>query len=167
MAKGLMISRKDLVKYTSLSGNIDTDKFIQYVLIAQEITVQQLLGTDLYEKIQGDIESSSLTGDYLTLVNDYIKPVLIHAAAVQYIPFASYTFGNKGVFKHTSETGETVSKEEVDYLVEEERDTMQFYADRLIDHLSFNAPSKYPEYNTNTNEDISPITGQSYTGWVL
>ena len=88
MAKGLMISRKDLIKYTSLSGSIDTDKFIQYVLIAQEITVQQLLGTDLYEKIQTDIEGSSLTGDYSTLVNDYIKPVLIHAAAVSYIPFA-------------------------------------------------------------------------------
>jgi len=74
MAKGLMISRKDLVKYTSLGGNIDTDKFIQYVLIAQEITIQQLLGTDLYEKIQTDIESSSLTGDYLTLVNDISNP---------------------------------------------------------------------------------------------
>jgi hypothetical protein len=98
MAKGLMISRNDLVKYTSLSGNIDTDKFIQYVLIAQEITVQQLLGTDLYEKIQTDIEGTSLSGDYLTLVNDYIKPVLIHAAAVQYIPFASYTFREQGCF---------------------------------------------------------------------
>ena len=167
MAKGLMISRKDLVKYTSLSGNIDTDKFIQYVLIAQEITVQQLLGTDLYEKIQTDIEGSSLTGDYLTLVETYIKPVLIHAAAVQYIPFASYTFGNKGVFKHTSETGESVSKEEVDYLVEKERSVMQFYADRLIDHLSFESASKYPEYNTNSNDDVNPITGQFYTGWVL
>lgn len=167
MAKGLMITRADLVKYSNLNGNVDVDKFIQFILIAQEIDIQQLLGTDLYEKIQTDIESSSLAGNYLSLVNNYIKPVLIHSAMVYWLPFSYITIGNKGLFKHTSENATAVDKSEVDYLVEKERDIMQFYADRLIEHLSFNAPSLYPEYNTNSNDDISPITGQSYTGWVL
>ena len=165
MATGLFIKRDDLVRHTSLNGGVDTDKFLQYILIAQEITLQPILGTDLYEKIQTDIENSQLTGNYETLT--YIKPVLIHAAMVQYLPFAAFTIGNKGIYKHSTENGDTASKNEIDYLVEKERDIMQFYIDRLTDYLTHEAPSKFPEYYTNTNEDISPLHGQSYEGWVL
>jgi len=167
MATGLMIKRDDLVRFTSMNGNVDTDKFIQYILIAQETHIQQLLGTDLYEKIQTDIESSSLSGDYLTLTNTYIKPVLIHYAMVMYLPFAAYTIANKGVYKHTSENSEGVDKDEIDYLVEKERSIALHYGDRLLEHLTFNAPSKYPEYYTNSNDDQNPLHGQSYVSWVL
>ena len=127
MAQALFINRKDLVKFTAMNGNVDTDSFIQYVKIAQDIHVQNYIGTDLYNKIQADIISSSLTGDYLSLVTDYIKPMLIHWAMVEYLPFAAYTVSNKGVYKHSSENSENVSKDEVDFLIEKERNTAQYY----------------------------------------
>lgn len=167
MATGLMIKRDDLVRFTSLNGNVDTDKFLQYILIAQETTVQQILGTDLYNKIQNDIEGDTLTGNYSSLVSDYIKPVLCHAAMVQYLPFAAFTIGNNGIFKRSSENSETASKNEIDYLVEKERDILQFYIDRITEYLNFNAPSKFPEYYTNSNEDIRPLNGINFEGWVL
>ena len=40
MAKALLISRNDVVKFTSVNGNVDVDKFIQYVSIAQDIHIQ-------------------------------------------------------------------------------------------------------------------------------
>ena len=55
MADALFITRKDLVKFSSLNGNVDTDKFLQYIKIAQDIHIQNYLGTDLYNKIQADI----------------------------------------------------------------------------------------------------------------
>jgi len=167
MATGLFITRADIVKRTSLGGNVDQDKYIQYVLIAQEVHLQNYLGTDLYEKIQTDIESGSLAGDYLTLVNDWIKPCLLHWAMVEYLPFAAYTIGNKGIFKHSSETGQNIEKEEVDFLIEKERDIAQYYTDRLLNHLSFEASSKYPEYYTNNNEDVHPDRDANFSGWVL
>lgn len=167
MATGLFITRADLVKYTALNGNVDTDKFLQYILIAQEVHIQNYLGTDLYEKIQTDIEDSSLSGDYLTLVNTWIKPCLIHWAMVEYLPFAAYTLGNKGIFKHSSETGQNVEKSEVDFLIEKERNIAQYYTDRLINHLSFEASSKYSEYFTNNNEDVYPDKDAGFEGWVL
>jgi hypothetical protein len=167
MATGLMIKRDDLVRHTSLNGNVDTDRFLQYILIGQETTIQQILGTDLYEKIQTDIENSTLSGDYETLVTTYIKPVLIHAAMVQYLPFAAFTIANNGVYKRSSENSENASKEEIDYLVEKERGIMEFYITRLTEYLTFNAPSKFPEYYTNANEDIRPLNGINFEGWVL
>lgn len=166
MAEALLVTRKDIIKFSALNGNVDTDKFIQYIKIAQDIHIQNYLGTDLLNKIEGYILTDTLTGDYLALVNDWIKPCLIHWALVEYLPFAAYTVSNKGVFKHSSENAENVSKEEVDFLMEKERDTAQYYTDRLINHLSFNN-SKYPEYNTNNNEDVYPDKDASFEGWVL
>ena len=59
MADALFITRKDLVKFSSVNGNVDTDKFLQYIKIAQDIHIQNYLGTDLYNKIQADIVASS------------------------------------------------------------------------------------------------------------
>lgn len=166
MAKALFITRTDLVRNTIIDGNVDTDKFIQFIKIAQEIHVRNFLGTDLYNKISNDIENSQLTGDYLTLKNDYIVPMLIHYAMVDYLPFAAYQVKNGGVFKHTSENSTSVEKSEVDYLVNKERDFAEYYTRRFIDYMSFNN-SKFPEYNSNNNDDIYPDKDATFNGWVL
>ena len=167
MARAILITRKDVVKFTAMNGGVDTDKFIQYIKIAQDIHVQNYLGTDLLQAIQTKIKAGNLSGDYLSLVTDYVKPLLCHWAMVEYLPFAAYTIANKGVYKHSSENAENVSKEEVDFLVEKERTTAQYYTDRFIDYMSFNASSKFPEYYSNNNEDISPDKDANFSGWVL
>ena len=167
MAEAILITRKDVVKFTAMNGNVDTDRFIQYIKIAQDVHVQNYLGTDLLESIQAKIIAGTLTGDYLSLVTDYVKPLLCHWAMVEYLPFAAYTIANKGVYKHSSENTENVSKEEVDFLVEKERTTAQYYTDRFIDYMSFNASSKFPEYYSNNDNDIYPDKDANFSGWVL
>jgi hypothetical protein len=166
MAEALLITRTDLVKFTAMNGNVDTDKFIQYIKIAQDIHIQGYLGTDLLDKIKADIVASTLTGDYLTLVETYVKPMLIHWAMVEYMPFAAYTIANKGVYKHSSENSENVDKIEVDFLIEKERKIAEHYTQRFIDYMCFNQ-SKFPEYNTNSNGDMYPNTDTNFSGWVL
>lgn len=167
MAQALFVTRKDLVKFTSVSGGVDSDKFIQYIKIAQDIHIQNFLGTDLYNKISADIVADTLTGDYLSLVTDHVKPMLIHWAMVEFLPFSAYTIANKGVYKNTSENADSVTKEEVDFLVEKERKTAQYYTDRFINYMSFNASSKFPEYYTNNNDDVYPDKDANFAGWVL
>ncbi len=166
MATALFISRTDLVKNTILDGNVDTDKFIQFIKIAQEIHIKNFLGSKLYDKISADIIANSLAGAYLTLVNTYIQPMLIHYAMVDYLPFAAYQVKNAGVFKHVSENAESVSKSEVDYLVNKEREFSEYYTRRMIDYVTYNI-SSFPEYNTNNNEDVYPDKDSLFNGWVL
>ena len=167
MATALFIKRQDLVRNSILDGNVDTDKFIQYIKIAQEIHIRNYLGTDLYNKISADIIAGTLSGDYLDLVNDYIQPMLIHYAMTEYLPFAAYTISNGGVFKHSSENSTIANKEEVDLLISKERDYAEYYTQRFIDYMSYNADSKFPEYYTNNNEDIHPDKDSLFHGWVL
>lgn len=166
MATALFISRTDLVKNSIIDGNVDTDKFIQFIKIAQQIQVQNYLGTDLYNKISADIIAGTLSGDYLDLVNDYIQPLLIWFAQVEYLPYAAYQVKNGGVFKHTSENAESVSKSEVDYLVQKARNTAEYYAKRFIDYMTFNN-NLFPEYNSNSDSDVYPDNDATFNGWVL
>jgi len=167
MATALFIKRADLIKNTAMSGSVDTDKFIQFIKIAQEIHVRNYMGTDLYNKISADIIAGSLAGDYLALINDYIQPMLIHYAMAEYLPFAAYTIANGGVYKHNSENSSIANKEEVDLLISRERDYAEYYTQRFIDYMSFNADSKFPEYYTNSNEDIYPDKDALFHGWNL
>ena len=166
MATALFINRTDLVKNSILDGNVDTDKFIQFIKIAQQIDIQNLLGTDLYNKISADIVAGNLAGNYLSLVNTYVQPTLIWFAQMNYIPFAAYQIKNGGVFKHSSETAQNVDKNEVDYLVAKAREYANYYSTRLVDYLSFHN-DLFPEYNSNSDEDIFPDTDTTYKGWVL
>ena len=166
MAEALLITRNDIVKFTAINGNVDTDKFIQFIKIAQDTHIQGYLGTDLLDRIKSDIIAGTLTGDYQALVDTYIKPMLIHWAMVEYLPFAAYTIANKGIYKHSSENSENVDKNEIDFLIEKERKIAEHYTQRFIDYICYRQ-NLFPEYNTNSNGDMYPNTDTNFSGWVI
>jgi hypothetical protein len=166
MPKALWIKREDLVRNTLISGNLDTDRFIQFISIAQDIHIQNYTGTRLYNKISNDIIAGTLANPYLALVTDYLQPMLIQWALTEYLPFAAYTVGNGGVFKHNSENSTTAEKVEVDYLVGKARDLAQYYTDRFITYMSYNQAT-FPEYYQNNNADVFPDTDANFASWVL
>jgi len=166
MATVLFITRTDLVKNSIIDGNVDTDKFIQFVKVAQQIEIKNYLGTALYDKIGSDISGSSLSGNYLTLVNDYVQPMLIWYAQAEYIPYAAFSIKNGGIYKHTSENAETVSKTEVDFLVQKARNTAEYYTQRFLDYINNNS-GLFPEYSQNSGGDVFPDSDATFNGWVL
>jgi hypothetical protein len=168
MATQLFINRTDLVRNSIMDANISTDKFIQFVKIAQEIDVQQIMGTDLYNGLSAAMPNidDAANARWKTILDDYIVPMLIWYAQSNYYPFAAYQVKQGGVFKHTSENSISVDKNEVDFLVEKARTNAEWYSRRFIDFMSFNQAT-YPEYTSNTNDDIYPSYDSTFNGWVL
>ena len=168
MATQLFINRTDLVRNSIIDGNVDTDKFIQFIKIAQEIDVQQIIGTDMYNALSAAIPNIDLpvNARWKTILDEYIVPMLIWYAQSNYFPFAAYQVKNGGVFKHTSENSISADKNEIDFLVEKARTNAEWYSRRFIDFMSFNQTT-YPEYTSNTNDDIYPSYEATFNGWVL
>jgi len=166
MAEALLITRDDLVRFTATNGNMDTDTFIQWIKVAQDIHIQQYTGTQLLDKIKTDIVNNTLVNPYLDLVETYLKPMLIHWAMVEFLPFQAYTIANKGIFKHSSENASNVDKNEVDFLIEKQRYLAQNYTERFIQYMAFSG-NTFPEYYTNSNSDIYPNSDSNYNGWVI
>jgi hypothetical protein len=46
---------------------VDIDKVTPFVKIAQDIQVQEILGTKLYRKILTDVQADTLAGNYLDI----------------------------------------------------------------------------------------------------
>jgi len=166
MATALIISQKDIKRFTAMNGSIDSDLFLQYILIAQEIHIQNYLGSNLLEKIQDDIIAGTLTGNYLNLVTKFVKPMLIHYAMAEYLSFAGYTISNKGVYKHSSENAETASNQDIKELISAETRIAEHYTQRFIDFMCTNS-SDYPEYNSNTSEDMNSSTDLNLSNWYI
>ena len=164
--KALFITLEELKRKSIFDGNLDPDKMIQFVEVAQDTNIQMQLGTKLYDKLQTDIIAENLTGDYLSLVNDYVKPMLIWYSQVAFIPFAAYQIANGGIFKHNSENATSVEPDEINMLVNKAKDTAEFYTERFIQYMSFNS-DLFPEFNQNQDEGIYPHRDINYTGWVL
>ena len=166
MAKVLFVTSQDIKKKTFMSGNVDQDKFKQFVFIAQEVRVRNYLGTDLYNKIASELLAGTISGGYATILNDFIKPMVIHFAMEEYLPFAPYSLSNGGVYKHTSENSQLADKSEIDLLVAKHNKLATYYADMFIRYMAFHS-NDFPEYNSNTNEDIVPDKDATFNGWVI
>jgi hypothetical protein len=163
----LLITKDHLFKYTQLQGNVDIDKVTPFVKIAQDIEVQEILGTKLYRKILTDVKNNVLAGNYLTLVNDYIQPMLIHYAMSDFMLFHGYEISNAGILRNTPEGTSLPAKEELDSLVKRQRDIAETYRTKAVDYLSY-YPQLFPEYNADQQAGMYPDSNPSnYVGWNL
>lgn len=168
--KALFITMTELKRKSIIDGTLDTDKLIQFVEVAQDVHIQNFLGTKLYEKLQTLITAGTLddsgNADYKTLLNTYVKPMLIWYSQYSYIPFAAFQISNGGVFKHSSESSESVTKEELDSLTAKAKDFADFYTNRFIDYMIENS-NLYPEYTGSQDEGMYPDKDPTYGGWVI
>lgn len=151
MAELLFITPAEMTSSTILSGNTDTDKFLFCILNTQLTTIEPLLGTELYDKIVSDIEADDLTGLYLELYTEFIKPITKNEALAQYIEIASYMVDNGGIYKRTGENVEVVDKQEVQFLAGKYKSLAQMYVTRFNKWICKNKLIEYKTYQDEVN----------------
>lgn len=170
MSKALFITTKDLKQRSIISGNVDPDKIVQFIEVAQDTHIQNYLGGKLYKKIQTLITNGTLNNavnaDYKTLLDTYIKPMLIWFAQADYIPFAAFQIGNGGIYKHRSENSDGASMEEINMLTSKAQETAEFYSRRFMDYMDHYS-YLYPEYLESSNEDMMPDKDVNFGGIFL
>tara|TARA_R100001463_G_scaffold20385_2_gene49705 strand:+ start:15469 stop:15966 length:498 start_codon:yes stop_codon:yes gene_type:complete len=164
--KALFITLKELKRKSIFDGNLDADKIIQFIEVAQDTEIQTYLGTKLYNKLQADIIANTLSGNYKTLVDEYVKPMLIWYTQAAYIPYAAYQISNGGIYKHNSENATSVDLDEINSIASHATETAEFYTQRFMDHMNYNS-SLYPEYISNQDDGMYPERDVNFTGWVL
>ena len=168
MANALFIEVGDLAKFTSMNGSIDTDKTKQLIYLAQQLHIQNYLGTDLYDRFNDDIVAggSPVGATYIALMTDYIKPMVIWFTFYEYLKFAPYEVSNKGVFRHSSENSEVLDVTHINSLEDKAKAVAEHYSKRFVDHMCFNS-SSFTEYNSNSNGDMYPDKDVNFTNWFL
>ena len=159
----LFVSTDRIKRDTSIGGSVDDNLLLPYILMAQDRYILPILGTDLNAKLISDIQGSSLTGNYLTLLQTYIQPALVQFSYSVVLPFLRLRMVNSSIVTMSSEQGGTVSHDELKPLINASMDMGEFYRERLIDYIQNNT-SSFPEYSSNTGADLNPTTQNFYAG---
>lgn len=157
-----MISEARLKRITSIDNNVEPDELVQFIVQAQDLKIQSLLGTKFYNNLKDSIADDSLTSDERTLLNDYIAPVIAHYAYYYALPSLNYKTKNKAVVTPTSEESTTTELSELKYLRQSIRDTAEFYESRLRDYLC-DFSSLFPDYINYGTDGMSPSTAKRST----
>lgn len=157
MARAQLISRETLVKRTKINGATDVDKFAENIQYSQDVKLRALIGKDLLEKLKADVIASTLTGNYLALVQNQITDYLVYAVASDYIILSPFDINNGGANQYQPENGNSLGQTQVDRVATLTENKAEAYGQLLIDYLDDNA-ALFPEY-TKTGST------SNYHGW--
>ena len=69
------------------------------------------------------------------MFDDYITEMIIHGSAEIYLSQGAYMASNNGITKTKTDSSETVTKEEVDYLVEASRKLYRLYEGQFLEWI--------------------------------
>ena len=114
--KVLFISAEYLRENSIINGNVDSKLLEPYITMAQNIHIEAIVGTKLYNELVDDI--GSITALNKTLLDDFIQPALIQWTMYEALPFINYKFTNKSVSTNNSDNADPVGLEEIHYLRE-------------------------------------------------
>lgn len=158
----ILLSEQRLKQYTSLDINVRVDLITPYLISAQDIYVQDLLGTTFYNRIKSGVILNDLNAQEQELLNDYLQPLIAHYALYFMLPYIKYKIVEKGLLNGTSEETESTNLEDLQYIRQCELDLAQFYQERAREYLR-NSPGVFPQYDAwNSRDGMSPNRERPY-----
>lgn len=152
MARGLFISETFVKENSEIDENVDMKLINPTIWYCQKEYIEKTLGTTLYNDLISDVVAGSLSGDNLTLVDDYIADALLFWVKHELQVPLTYKFRNKSVNKNTDPNSQPVGFEEHKYLRDYYKPKAQYFTERLEKYLCANT-DLFPLYNTSTEED--------------
>tara|TARA_R110000850_G_scaffold147421_1_gene269640 strand:- start:542 stop:1174 length:633 start_codon:yes stop_codon:yes gene_type:complete len=169
MTTTFIISEAKLRQFTDLNDSVDTELIKNAVREAQDISLQRIIGTKLYDSILAQIDAGGgaapvwTDANYENLVLNYIQDYLLYAAYYEALEAIYIRPRNNGLL---TPTGGENSIETDRTLFNVKRQNVlnkgEFYAERLSSYLAAEQ-ALFPELNTaNKAYEQWPDYGSQY-----
>lgn len=156
----------DELRNSVLNANVETEYIQPAIDEAQGIYLREILGDRLYNALVNKIESETLDGKYLTLVENYIKPYLTYMVQSLIVIPVNYKIRNAGVVNQYDNGFSTTDMKDTQYVKEYYDTKAQFYGNRMTEFLQKNS-ADIPEYGYSESNITQPTTSQNVTGIYL
>ena len=150
MTDVLLISWTKVKQYTDINNSLDADLIKNAIREAQDIDLQRIIGTLLYNKLISEVQADTLTGAYKTLVDSYIQDMLLYAAYYNVLENTFIRTRNNGLLTpQGGENSASVDKSTYEMKRQSVRNKFEYYADRLSKYL-VETQDSFPELTENT-----------------
>ena len=127
------------------------------IYLAQDKYLSPLLGTRLYNKLKTEVTNNTLGGVYLTLMDDYVRKVVLWYTMVEVMPYLTYKLDNGTLVQRTSEDAQPVPDSVFKSMMDKAKVNAEYYAGLLSDYLCANS-ALFPEYNSNQWPERAPLS---------
>lgn len=176
MNKVYIISANYVKSNSEVYDNVE-DKFLsRSILSAQDIDIQDLLGTELYQLVVSECYNKAINSGYTmqtriqTLVDDYLIPALLYSVLRDIIPFIYFKITPSSVSSNDNDVNQNKTDYKIIALFRKEYETKyQHYSMRMTNYLDLNYAT-FPEWNClNTSGDVQnmvPNKDRSYYGGI-
>lgn len=167
---GLFI-KPDAVKSTTyIDENID-EKYIRVAIeTAQQIWIEPIIGSGIYDQLQTQIKAATLTTLNTTLLTDHIQPAMEYWTLYELVEPLLYKFNNKNIAKKTSDNSNPIDLNEAIHLKNKFKNIAEYKTERLRLYLVQNQSDFPLYYNPGSGSDVINPTGNtlaSGSGWYL
>lgn len=136
MTTTFLISENKVREFTSLNNSVDIELIKNCIRTAQDYRLQSIIGTVLYKKLLSDVENDSLSGNYKTLVDDYIQDFLLYAVYYETLEEIFIRPRNNGLLTpNGGETSDSVDLTVYNVKRESVENKMKYYADQLTKYI--------------------------------
>lgn len=154
----LLISEKTLKEESLLNDNIDGKYILSTIQTTQEIELEAILGTVLYNKIIDLVSTGEISlpafADYKLLLDRYITKYLVHQVMANLQIAINYKMSNSGVYGNDDDKKSRLDYANAKSLKNQYDHYASSYAQKMTNFLVRNI-SKYPEYTKCENYQYS------------
>ncbi len=157
----LLVSEQRLKQWTQLDDNVRMNEITPFIIQAQDIYLQDTLGTKFYTRLKDGVIANDLTADEQLLLNEYVGPTLMQYSLYLMLPSIKYKIANQGILNGTSEETSPTTLDELQYLRASTLDTAEFYNKRLIKFFMDN-PGMFPDYTNPGIKGMFPNKDNPY-----
>lgn len=138
--KILLLSESEVKSQSIVETNVDARIISKSILNVQETHLRGILGASIYDDLLSQVELYILSGTSLstsgaTLLNDYIRPYLLHASIVDLLISNQYKISNKGVMKLNDQSATALSADELEFVLKEYKNSVTTYKEALEKYL--------------------------------
>jgi hypothetical protein len=169
MADVLFIQEDYFKKLVGVDGNVDFKKLESTIIMVQDIYIQPILGTPLYEDLKTKIIANPSLSSYTNeknLINNYIAKCLAWYIKAESSYSFKFAYQNKGIQVKNSANSNAADTNDVQLLKDEWTLKAKAYAQLLMDYLDVNRTT-FPKYDEATTSGVNASRKNYFNGiWV-
>ena len=150
-----LITIEELKQDGFINRNLEDEYLYSAMDESQDIFLREIVGDNLYNKLQELVQSNSVEGIYQTLLETHIKFYLKYKILALLCVPLNFKIRNIGIAQQFSNEVNTTSLEDTKYLQNYYESKADFYANRLTKFLIQNSKN-IPEYHCSCSEITSP-----------
>lgn len=148
MADVFFISKAYLEEMSVINENTDWKILKPTIIMVQDIYLQKILGTPLYNDLKTKLIADITLATYpneKALIDNYISKALVWYIKMESTMEFKFRYMNKGVMVKNSDNSQPADTNDLKYLMDKWRVNAEMYAQLLTDYLIMNTAT-FPKY---------------------